>query len=203
MAAVELVLFADLTTRQLVRSLTDSSPFAFPSLFQEDRVRMDITCVRASAGNPYAPFAKVTPHSGLTMVCKIAKTNGTILAAGTSSYSAATDTLTLTLECNTGAMVTAMSGQTQISAIIEFELDDGDNAITAHQSTISIFKEYITAASAAPSPIDTYLTEAQSNSRFVRKLGAAGEAITLVSSDGTKQVLLYCADDGSFHADAI
>lgn len=203
MPAVELNLFVDLTNRRLVTSLTDSSQFSLPQFWQEDKVAMTLTIMRASVGNPYAPFAKITPHSGLSMVCKIVTLLGVVLASGTSSYDSATDTLALTLDLNTANMVTAMSGQTTISPVIEFELDDGTNKLTAFQTTIQVLKEYITSASVSPNPLETFLTEAQSNGRFVRKLGQPGEAITLTSPDGSKQVVLYVDDAGAFHADAI
>lgn len=203
MASVELKLYVDLTNRQLVRGLRDTTPFTLPAFYQEDDVRMNLAIMKVipDAG-PYDPYEKLA-HSGLSVVCKVATTAPVILAAGTSTYNSSTNTLDLTLDLNTGAMVTAMSGQTSITPFIEFELDDGDGNITAYQAQITVKKEYITGASASPDPLDTYLTANQSDGRFVRKVVPAGEGITFTSPDGTKQFFLYIADDGSIHADQI
>lgn len=165
---------------------------------------MNITVMTvATNANAYSPFTKFVPHSGLSMVCKVALANGTILSSGTSTYNSGTDTLDLVMDFNTAEMVAAITGQTSISPYIEFELNDGSNKLTAYQATITVKKEYIVSGAASPNPLDVYLTESQSNGRFVRKIGQAGESITLMSPDGTKQCLLYIDNAGAFHADTI
>ena len=206
MPAVRLKLFNDITNRKFVVRPNDTGEFPFPKVFQEDRVNIEYQPLEInSSGSRITPYSVVSVV-GLSLTIKIAKaSDGTILASQTSfSLDTAANVITGVLDCNTAAMVTAMTGVASVDVYFEVELADATGSMTVAQVACKIYKEYITAGSPSALPLSSYLTRAECLALFVKFVGnTAGQTIELVSPDGTRFRIVGMNNDGSAQDDLI
>ena len=202
-------LFFDIANERIVTSFTNEGPFTIPSWFHQNAKDIRATFLRLNTTGDFdTPYTKV-PAAGLTLSAKLFTSDGaTVLASQATWTINATDTNALdgVLNLNTAAMATAFTSgaTTSIQAILEFKMTEPSGGETTWQQTITIKRQYDVVGSPVVIPPDTYLTEAQSDARYVHFTGNQnGASITLVSADGTRTGILYVGDDGTFHLDVI
>lgn len=210
MANQVLRLYVDTARRALVVSDRSTQPAPRLGFTQGDTVTLVITLLEPNAsGGISSPYSKVSV-SGLTVRLGIgtpsASTGSSAPSIYQNSFTADTtaNTLTGTLYVTPSAVQTLLGSNVTGESTLEIEIAESGNYFTAYSGPVTLYAELIEAAGATPStPGDTYMTTGESIATFVRKSGAAGESITLTSPDGTKQVILYIDNTGTFHADVV
>lgn len=198
-------LFFDIANEAIVTSLTNQGTFTLPAWYHQNTKDLRCTFLRLNTTGTFGtPYTKV-PVAGLTLSVKVFSSAGALLASQ-STWVADTGAATLSgvLNLNTSEMATAFtsSATLSISAFIEFKVSEAGGGETTFQQAITIKRQYDVAGSPSATPAATYLTEDQSNARFVRFSGNGdGASITLRSASGTYEVIISVNDDGTFHAD--
>lgn len=207
MANQVLNLWVDTRARKLVKSFTDDGPAPALSFVQGDTVTLVITLLQPNASRTItAPYVK-TDVSGLT--CKVGiGTPTATTGSGTPgifqnsfTLDETNNTLTGELYITPSTVQTLLGSATSGTSTLEIEIYEDGNYTTAFSGPVTILAELIEAATDDPTPSDTYLTANEMAATYVKKVGAAGEMITLTSPSNTYQAILYVDDNGIFHAD--
>jgi hypothetical protein len=205
--AVQRDIYFSLSTGDFVQSNKSAQRVSFPSFCHQDNLRLILHPLSLEPSNTPAqgPFSEEAT-SGWSVVAKVFTSAGVEIAAQ-SSWTSDGNTLVGTIDCNTGAMTTAIGVATSISGYIEFELQDSSGykiTIGGHQfGAVTIYRELITSGTPANLASETYLTESASRSQFVPKVGSAGEGFYLTSADGLTTLYVYAGDDGELKATSV
>jgi hypothetical protein len=200
-AQLPLTLFFDITNRRFVQGVKSTGAFILPELQDQDRIPIQLQILRLSpGGGSSAPYEIVDPTGYSATVAIVNSALSTTLALIELST---VEGLYLTglLNLNTTEMGTAFTGVKRIEAVFAVSADDGTGTVGA-QRPIVITYAAIRSGTPTPTPGISYLTEAQILALVARKVGAAGDTITLTSPDGTKAVILSCDNNGAFNADS-
>ena len=209
--AVPLKLAIDRQNKKLVvTGAVPGSVAALPPLFQGNSVDLEVTILDPS-GLITSDYSRVD-FTGKTLRVAVGQTpTGTpggpaVLAIQTSfTYDSAANALRYSgnLALNTAAIDAFLGAAASATAYFEVNVVDSGNRSTILQATFNLMAVVDEAATTVPSPVDSYYTAAETDSRYVRKEFAAGDVILMTSADGTKKGLVYWGDDGSFHADPV
>lgn len=197
--------FCDLSSGYFVagRNSLQRTPVPLGQFFSQNKLNLEIYPL---VQNPVAllngdPFHQVDV-SGLSVVFSILDSTGATVLASQSTFTADVTRQTLTgiLDCNTANMVSAVTaGDAQV--IIEVRFTDSSTVsknVRASGSSTIVRKQFNTSGSPTPSGADVYLTDKQTLALFIPRVGAAGDSFSLRSPDGTKTMLLYLDNDGTF-----
>lgn len=194
----------------LVRSQSNPAAFVIPPLVQGDTISLEISVVEdnPSAGIGRVSYVGLGGHSLKVGIGADPKGDGSITPfalATTFTLNTEQTAFTGTLALTATALTTWLGTATSKQGWLEVELYDtsASRYETIYGGPVTIRAQLLAVGSTVALPTDYALGAAQAAATYVRKVGAAGESIILTSSDGTKQVLLYVDDDGSFHADPI
>jgi hypothetical protein len=195
--------FADLSSASFVASSKGGSDYSFLDPFQYDKMYLrvqplELTLDGAQTQNPY----ETLDAAAYAITAIVVTTGGTTLAGPTVISTPDGTAATGSIDLNTAATATAMSGQSSISAYLQMSFDDGANRKVTIQTTLTIKKSYLTGSTPSELPLTTYLTRDECIALFVKFAGNPnGSTVTLPSDSGAYKVILGANDDGSFRAD--
>ena len=80
------------------------------------------------------------------------------------------------------------------SAYFEIEFQEGTQRSKIYVAPVIVANAVTQPTTTAPTPIDEYLTKAQTDQQFIKKVMGAGETITLTTPDGLNQRVLGAAN---------
>lgn len=190
------------------RSLVDDSggSYVVPGLYQGDNQGISFTLKQTEAGSLVDPsvLSEVSPDS-YTLRIGLFTVAGTQLAYQ-NTWVKSGNSYVGSIALNTAAIATALGSQTQVPAILEIEVIDGDSTpqtTTVYQQQVTLYREYITTGTIAVPPSEVAATEAWASGTFVKKFMAPGEVIVLLSANGTYGIELGVNDDGTLKANTI
>ena len=192
--------FADLTSAAFVASSKGGSDYSFLSPFQFDKLYLSVQPLElksdeAQTLNPY----ETLDAAAFAITAIVVTVNGGTTLAGPTVISTPSGTAALgSIDLNTAAMATAMTGQTSVTAYLQMSFDDGANRKVTIQGDLTIKKSYLTAGAPSELPLTTYPTWAEALAIFVRFANNPnGSTITLPSPSGAYSVVVAANDDGS------
>lgn len=203
-----LKLFVHRANGTLVRSDQRPEGYTIPPLVQGDTVSIEFSLVE---DNPEAGVGKVSLVNLASYSLKIG-VGATPLGDGSvtpfalqTSFTLDTAQTKLTgyLGLNTTELTTWLGANASKSAWFEVEIRDTStgNYETVYGGSVTIRASLVTAGSSVSIPGDTALGSSEAAATYVRKIGGPGESIKLVSSDGSRALIVYCGNDGTLHAD--
>lgn len=208
--ASPLILAIDRQNCKLVSTtLVVGSVAVLPKMFQGNTRYLEITVVDPAGTLGSGSYSKVDLGSSSLRVSIGSTPTGTAggptpLALQTSfTWDALNSKFTGELALNVAAIDSFLGTASNATAYFEINIVDAGNRITILQERVTLVAVVDEATSTAPTPTDSYFTGSESDARYVLKQFNAGDAILMVSADGTKKGLVYWGDDGSFHADPI
>ena len=198
-----LTLWLDMAGNRLVESDTLNSDFALPRFYRGDVLPLKIFLLERT-GSIRTPFTRVTDAT-LTVTAGIvppAAPTSSILAQASLTF--LTDHWEGTLDLGTAEIVTLLGSATEAGTTFEVEVAAGTGErSTEYQAAVTVRADGFQSGTPAPVAGVTYPTHAEVSAGYVKKVGAAGEGITLTSPDGTKQAILWLTNDGEFRADPV
>lgn len=203
-------LWVDTSRKSLVVSDLSTVSAPRPIFVQGDTLTLVIVLLDPNAaGGIKAPWSRVSV-SGLSCRVGIGTPTSAVGTAAPGIFQnsftldVTNNTLTGTLYITPATVASLLGSATSGDSTLEIEIAEGGNYSTVYCGSCTLLAELIESAAAPPGvPSDTYMTTNESLAAFVRKIGLAGESVTLTSPDGTKQCILYVDDNGQFHADAV
>lgn len=199
MAVVNLTLIVNISRGYIQASTSNGTRVAAPSFTVGDQYPVRIAFVEQNGEGPAATFSVLSPSS-LGLKVGIGTRGGTPAVLQT-TWTPSGNYLTGTLDCATAAFSSAVSAGTRL--YFEVEVSESGQPNTVYQVEATTRDQVCPTSATTPAPAEEFYTKTEANNTFAKKVGAAGDAITLTSADGTKQVILYVDNDGTFHADAV
>lgn len=194
----------------LVRSQSNPSAYSLPPLVQGDTISLQVSVVEdnPTAGIGRVSYVNLGAYSLKVGIGSVPLGDGSVspFALATAfTLNAEQNTFSGSLALNATALTTWLGTASTKQAWLEIELYDTASAEyeTVYGGTVTIRAQLLAVGSTVTLPGDTALGSSEAAATYVRKYGEAGGSIILTSPDGTKQVMLYVDDDGSFHADPI
>ena len=181
----------------------------FPNPFHTENLGLNCQMIRlrVDGGDAYYNLGAAAlvdiSGSAYRMAVFQASDNTMLADQSTWTYDAANNIIRGFLNLFTIPMIAAV-GTTQVEAYFLAKI------ITAAEGTYIIrsnnfFVRYdpFATGSGSPLPQDEYLTAAQMDARYLKKVEDAGVPWTAMSPDGTKQMVIGLNDDGTFQSDLI
>lgn len=101
------------------------------------------------------------------------------------------------LDLSTAAIGTYIGTAAFKTANFEVTLVDGGNRTTLYQGTVTLRAAGDEGTATAPEPAELYLPKSDSDARYVKREGDAGEVIVVKSANGTYALEIVCNDDGT------
>lgn len=101
------------------------------------------------------------------------------------------------LAINTAALNSWLGSSDSKVAYFEIEIQEGTARNKIFTGQVTVQNSVTQVGASVPSPIDEYLTKAQTSAQFVQKILPAGEQITITSPSGTYQRILGVDDGGA------
>lgn len=207
--AARLKLYVNWSEKKLMIGPKNNGTFQLPSLYQGDVVPIEVHIFEPDPDGGPNDFIKQDVSSMALKLGIGPAPTGT--AGGPSLYvtqftwSKNTDEnyFYADVAMNTAELTTAIGSSASLSAYMELEVTEGSGVTTIWQGAVTIKAELIEASTATVAAGETPLSLDVALQMFAQKIMPAGETFTLVSSDGTRRIVLYCHDDGSFHSDAL
>lgn len=204
----EIELYVDIIGNKLVKSTDNSDEFQFSSIFQGSTLQLRVFPVRPT-NRSIAPFYSKEDISNLTLRIVVGPRSGAedIKAAQYTWSKNLTDHYFYgDLELNTVEMEAAIlaAGDTY-TTYLEIQLGNAGVYRTVAQKQITITST-VKDPSSAPTPVPgapAALSLADALAIFILKRGNAGDTITLVSPDGTRERILGVTNDGAAQDDSI
>ena len=201
MATVKLDLFVNVTERKLVLSATNPATFTLaPRLFTVgDTVTVRFLLLeRVSFSFGQNQLSQINP-SGFAVKLGIGVEGSTTLTEATAT-SISGNYISMSLDLSTSEFSTAVNAGTAMFFYIK--ISESGTYQTVYSEAITGRKQ-ITSITTTPAAGATYYSKDEVDALFAKLINTAGRTITLTSPDGTKQGILYVADDGSTHFDAV
>lgn len=200
-------IYNDIQNRKLVVSNADGTNTSFPTLVQGEQPVLNLFFMEPADAGLTDPFDFVN-FTGATIKLGIiagAPTGGPdTLIAYQPTWAQITNGWQARLDCNTLGISNALNGNDDVGCTVEIEVtESGGYPVKYFQGGCTIKSAVIDSNSVGSVTLSIPLSLAEGDARYAKKIGLAGETITLVSPDGTKAVLLGCNDDGTFRTDLI
>jgi hypothetical protein len=188
----------DLSSQRFVFGYNAPEDFTLPKLKQED-----ILYIAYQAVTPTSDL--LAPHrllnlSGYSLTISIGTAGDPLAQQATFTPSADNFTLTGSLSLNTSGIALLDDGA---STILEAQLSLGSTAIHRTQQGVKIAKAINVAGALVAPAGDTALGRIEADRLFVRQRGDVGQGFILRSEDGTKEMICYLHNDGSFRTELI
>jgi hypothetical protein len=101
------------------------------------------------------------------------------------------------LALNTAALNSYIGSADSRTAYLEIEIQEGTARNKIYTGQVTIQNAVTQVGATAPTPVDEYLTKAQTTAQFVSKVMPAGEQLTITSPSGTYQRILGVDDGGA------
>ncbi|MEM6884772.1 MAG: hypothetical protein AAF571_07040 [Verrucomicrobiota bacterium] len=163
---------SDSVQTALVISLVDPSPASMP----EQVIGDDRTFEMIIIGEDGSVAAESTAASYLAAIA-IGTPGDATLQCYQSTFTTTANGREFTLDMKTAALATALGSSQSITLTFEYEIEDpsGDKR-TLLQIPVVVRNEIIDPASITPTPAEDYLTEAQTDNRYVAKADKATQA---------------------------
>ena len=197
MAVVNLTLYVNVTKGLLQASSTNGTRVDSPTFTVGDTYSVKVMLLEQQGDGPASVFTVITPTS-LGLKVGIGPLGGTPDVLQT-SWTASGSFLTGTLDCSTSDFNTAVNASETLH--FEIEASESGQYSTVYQVQATYRKQVVPTSATTPTPAESFRTKADSDNTYVKKVGLAGESITLTSADGTRRVVLWVDNDGGFHAD--
>ena len=203
-----LKLYVDVQNNRLVTSTRNPSPFSLPNFVQGDVIPIELYLVEPNvSGGLSTPLSLITSPSytikvGIVTVHPSTPTAHAVVTLTADPSLASNGKYTGSLSM--GAAITTLLGSaTSVTSTFEIEVTSAGDVRTPIQVSCTVKAQGIASGTPdTPSP-DVYPTWTEANNAFVKRTGKSGDGFTLKSPDGTKTILVYCADDGTLHADPV
>jgi len=190
--------FFELTNKQLAVSVQGPAGISLPTFAQEEIVTLDIGVIKQISTLGNQQFEQINP-AGWSLALSVGQVAGSILAQQlTFTVDPVTMKFVGTLDLNT-AGITALTDR-QTGVYLEFLLTDSLGSKYRKRFDAVVEKSIYLASSLNPVVSDTAIGRLEADRTYVKKQGAAGEGFILKSADGTKQIFVYCDDDGSLQS---
>jgi hypothetical protein len=194
-----------LAINRQTKALVDfgGSATAIPRLFQGDTQDFIFIIVDppSSVGSPYTRVDVGSLNLRVSIGATPTGTAGgpTPLTLDTTwTWDSSLKQFTGSLALNTAAIAAHIGALDSASARFEVKLDNAGALDTILHETFNLAAPVDENTTTAPSPTTEYFSAAQSDNRYVKKIGEAGGTILLVSPDGTKGIEIGCNNDGTF-----
>lgn len=197
-------LYIDLTARKLVTSNFSTAGFGLPAMVQGDTATLELMFLKPVAGGAInAPYSIVN-ISGYDLVVAIGTPGGTPAALQNTWTAIEGNTVfSGVLSLNTAGITALLGANNQVTSTFEIELGLAGDYDTPIQIPVVLKKAVIATGSPVPPPGTEYYTVPAANATFVRKLGLAGETITLVSPNGVYGRILGVDNNGNATDDIV
>lgn len=219
MAVNDLVLTVDIVNKVLVA--LNGTPTALPPQFQTNTANLQIFCVVPSqtslpigTGTSIAYLVQNMAAFGLRAAVG-ATPEGESAPGGSPgpapialqtifNWDAVSQSFLGTLSLNSVAVDDFIGEASQQTAFFELNLTIAGTRITILQ-TAFLLKANVdqTAGGAAPTPTNDFYTKEDSDNRYVKKVGLAGETFILTSPDGTKQLEIGVDNNGELSTNLV
>ena len=195
MAAVNLTLYVNVTRQILQAATNNGTPVDLPAFTVGDTYDLKLCFVEQEGrGVGATQYTVISPGS---LGCKV----GIGVDGGTpdvlqTSFTASGNFLVGTLDCTTAAYAAKVTAGTPL--FFEIEVGESGNYKTIIHKACTNYSGVIPTSATTPAPAEEFYTKTEILALFSQFVNTAGRTLTLTSSDGTKQVILGCNNDGSF-----
>jgi len=212
MAVNDLVLTVDIVNKVLVA--LNGTPTQLPSQFQTNTANLQIQCVLPSqtslpVGSRTSIDYIVQNMAAYGMRAAVGATPEGESAVGGAPgpapialqanmvWDAPSQSFLGTLNFNTVAVDDFIGESASALAYFELNLTISGTRITILQTTFSLKANVDqTAGGSSPTPVNYYYTKEDSDNRYVKKVGLAGETFILTSPNGAYQLEIGCDNNG-------
>jgi hypothetical protein len=198
-------LFVNWFTKSLQISNTNGGLFVLPEFNKYETVPFAITIVEPALNArgvdrfstvSIAPLSlSVAIHSGFDTVSPLAYQTTWTKDQTNNIFSGE-------LALNTSAMNTFIGSGDTAQGYLEIEIQEGTARSKIYRAQVDLKNAVTQVGSAVPTPVDEYLTKAQTTAQFWPKVGRAGEQVTITSPGGIYQ-RIFGVDDGGNAVDQI
>lgn len=203
-----LKLTIDRQNRALVAK--NGTPTTLPPLFQYNLQEFQIEVVDPTGSLGTGNLFSSVDLNGASLRLAITPTptgtggGPTVLALQTTwTWSAANQWFTGSVDLSSTDIATYIGSLASKDANFELTITVGGNRSTIYQATVSLRAAGDEGTATSPTPAELYLPKSESDARYAKREGLAGEVIVLKSANGTYAVELSCNNDGTFGTNLI
>lgn len=184
-------LFVDVQNQRLATSAINTAVVSVPAMFENNQQAFVVQFLQPQPSNPQAPF-QILDVSGKQFRMSLGAQplgNGSVMPVAIQTvwtWNAQTLTYSATLALNTIGLDTLIGANASIQCTFELNLVDSTSGAyqTILQTQVTLKAVLDSANTTAPTPVALYYTSDEIGALFVRKVGLAGELITMTSPDG-------------------
>lgn len=205
MANVAIHLFVDKAGNRLVLNDGNASEVRLPRWVQGDNPMLYIYILDRAADYPLdTPFSKVDP-TGLSawvgLGVRTPATGGPAVTILQNSFAVNATQRRLEGRLNIGPTASAAllgSLDKRQDLVFEIKISEGGEYTRIFETNqAELVAEMIEGATDAPTPEDGFLTQLETDAKYVWKYGEPGHTITMISPNGAYARILGVNDDGS------
>lgn len=199
-ATVKRRLFVNWFTKSLQVSDRKSGEFVLPPFNKYETVPFEIVIVEpdteATGLNRFARVdisnlsISIAIHSGYDTSSPLAYQN-------TFTKDETNNVFSGELALNTAAMNAYIGANESKTGLLEIEIQEGTARNKIFTGSITLQNAVTQVTATAPTPVDEYLTKAQTSAQFVQKIMPAGELFTITSPSGAYQRIIGVDDGGA------
>ena len=193
-------LFVTVDDQKLVMASTGGGTYTLPALIIGDMVPFSVQLLRKTGGLGSMVYTIINP-SGLSLTMAIGKEGDSAPPAVQTSWTISNQSFVGSLDLSPAGLTTEFNSGSQL--YFELKVTDSVSSQRVYHQPANLKLPVIPSSVINPTPGVTYPTLAQANATYARKVGLAGESITLLSADGTKSIMLYAGNDGTLHQDQL
>lgn len=193
-------LFVNLATKKLQVSDVKSGEFVLPNFNKYETVPLEVCIVEPSLVALGIERYSRVDISNLSLSVAI---NDTFDDAAPLAYQSTftkdetSNVFSGELSLNTAALNSYIGSSDSKSAYFEIEIQEGTARTKIYTAIVTIQNAVTQVGATNPTPVDEYLTKAQTTAQFVSKVMPAGEQITITSPSGTYQRIIGVDDGGA------
>ncbi|HWN09775.1 MAG TPA: hypothetical protein VNO50_10990 [Pyrinomonadaceae bacterium] len=188
-----LILLLDVTSKTLIRSISEGGSYSLPELYQEEIPSIDLSLVRRVSWAE-SPFYEVINPSGMSLTISVGPA-GTAHASQ-NSWTIAGNKFTGELDLRTSGINTMVSSG-DAATQLEIKLPN-----LRAMFPVTIRRSVNLSGSTVPQPAASYITKQESDGRYLRR-DVVDTFIMRSQPSGLKRFLVYISDDGSFRREEI
>lgn len=204
-----LKLYVDVQNNRLVVSDRNPSQFLLPAFVQGDVIPVELFLLEPNtSGGLSSPLSLITGTQytvkiGIVTPHPVSPVASSVVTLSADASWASNGKYTGSLSMGAGITTLLGATATSVTSTFEVELASAGDYRTPIQMACTVKAAGIASGTPDTAAGDTFPTHGEANATYVPKAGASGGNFTLKSADGTKQILIFCGDDGTLHADPI
>lgn len=200
MATATRKLFVNFQTKSLQISDRNGGVFSLPAFNKYETVPLEIVIVESDLTTTGLPKYRRMDISALSLSVAINQTfdSASPLAyQPTFSKDEEQNVFSAELALNTAAMNTYLGSSDSKSAYFEVEVQEGVCRSKIFTAVITLQNAVTQVTATTPTPVDEYLTKAQTVAQFMPRIGEAAGQLTFTSPGNIYQRIIGVEDDGS------